>query len=181
MQSKVMEKPSRTSSLESDITRASDNFYSALHAMFKGDLEPMSQVWSHADDVSLLAPFGGRQVGWDSVRKELEGELNLNITGQVERSDLSIHVSGNDEGSLAWTVCDEACHDMTIGGKTVQMSLRATSVYRFESGAWKMVHHHADMAPQSSVQAVDEGSTGSPSSESIAGRESSLGGEAYDF
>lgn len=33
---------------------------------------------------------------------------------------------------------------MTFAGEQISLDLRATNVYRKESGEWKMVHHHSD-------------------------------------
>ena len=52
---------------EGAVRHANEQFYSALNAMFAGDLAPMKKVWSHADDVTYMGPSGGFRVGWDQV------------------------------------------------------------------------------------------------------------------
>jgi ketosteroid isomerase-like protein len=35
---------------------------------------------------------------------------------------------------------------LTLGGQPVTGDIRVTNIYRRESGAWKIVHHHTDTA-----------------------------------
>jgi hypothetical protein len=50
------------------VREAVARFYVALNALFTGDLEPMTQVWSHTDDVTYMGPDGGFDVGWKKVQ-----------------------------------------------------------------------------------------------------------------
>ena len=36
---------------------------------------------------------------------------------------------------------------LQLAGKKVSIADRVTNVYRREAGAWKIVHHHTDIAP----------------------------------
>jgi ketosteroid isomerase-like protein len=36
---------------------------------------------------------------------------------------------------------------ISLAGEKVAIDQRVTNVYRRESGAWKIVHHHSDMSP----------------------------------
>jgi ketosteroid isomerase-like protein len=133
---------------EQDIRRVQEQFYNALQSMFKGDMALMNEMWSHSADITFMGPFGGRQVGWDNVRAELEHEMNMKMTGRVRPRDLVIR----EDGNMAYTICVEEGENMTIGGKPAQVSHRATSVYRKENGQWKLVHHHCDPALQQSAE-----------------------------
>ena len=43
---------------ETAVRAASEQFYDALNAIFRGDLTPMEEVWSHADDVTYMGARG---------------------------------------------------------------------------------------------------------------------------
>ena len=49
---------------EKAVKQAVSQFYVALNEMFKGKIEPMKEVWSHADDVTYMGPTGGIKIGW---------------------------------------------------------------------------------------------------------------------
>ena len=42
---------------------AVSQFYVALNEMFKGNVEPIKEVWSHTDDVAYMGPTGGIKIG----------------------------------------------------------------------------------------------------------------------
>jgi ketosteroid isomerase-like protein len=37
---------------------------------------------------------------------------------------------------------------MTAAGKPVEVSHRATNIFRREEGQWRLIHHHTDLSPQ---------------------------------
>ena len=41
---------------EKAVRETAAQFYRALNVMFAGELEPMKQVWSHAEDVTYMGP-----------------------------------------------------------------------------------------------------------------------------
>ena len=49
-------------------------------------------------------------------------------------------------GDLAYEVGTEKGR-VTLGGQQVAIEHRVTNVYRREGDAWKIVHHHTDLAP----------------------------------
>jgi ketosteroid isomerase-like protein len=128
---------------------ASDDFeqvieqnHQALDEFARGDHEPLGRLWSQRDDVTLGNPFGpfvtgfphvmetmaraaanyreGRAVGFDLVAKDVTPDLAYLV--EVER--LSAKMGGREEVS--------------------RVSLRVTSIFRREDGAWRLVHRHAD-------------------------------------
>ena len=62
-------------------------------------------------------------------------------------NDLQITMLGNDGAYTTGTEVASA----TIGGSTLSMSMRCTNAYRRENGAWKLVHHHADLMPDAAA------------------------------
>jgi len=129
-------------STENEVREASKRFYQALNGVLNGKAEPMAEVWSHGASVTSLHPTGGREVGWEQVRSSLERVAKMAAGGRVELVDAVIQVGGE----LAYELGVER-GEATLGGEKVAISQRVTNIYRRESGAWKLVHHHADAAP----------------------------------
>src|SRR5438105_12240621 len=66
---------------EAALRQASDQFYTALNSMFMGNMAQMTEIWSHAADITNMGPFGGRLMGWDAVRKQFEREAKMKLGG----------------------------------------------------------------------------------------------------
>lgn len=131
---------------EADAVRdASDQFYSALDEMAKGDASAMADVWSHEADVTTMQ-------GWEAVNGSWEGVASMSEGGAVTRTDQVIHVSGD----LAYELCTESA-SMTIAGEQLTLEGRATNVYRKENGEWKVIHDHADLHAEFAEMIADMG------------------------
>lgn len=128
---------------EKELRAANEKFYTALNAMFTGDLAPMEAIWSHRNDVTDMGPFGGRLTGWKAVADEFKKEAGMKLGGSVACKDVMVQ-AGSDMG---YVVCVEEGKNMSADGKSVEVRFRATNVFRRENGAWKMVHHHTDISP----------------------------------
>lgn len=127
---------------ESTIERATANFYRAVNAMFQGDIEPLTDVWSHEDDITYMGPDGTVNVGWDEVLRNLQNQATMKLGGEI-RPELIMVTSDPD---LAIMECREIGENI-IDGKPVKISLRATNVFRKEGGEWKLIGHHTDKLP----------------------------------
>jgi ketosteroid isomerase-like protein len=125
-----------------EVRQASDAFYAALNRMFTGDMGPMSEIWSHASDVTDMGPFGGRLVGWEKVGAEFEREAKMKLGGKVEARDVVVRVGGE----VGYTLCVEHGENMSADGKPVTVDHRATNIFRREAGTWKLIHHHTDIS-----------------------------------
>ena len=134
--------------IENDVRAASEKFYSALNRMLNGDASPLGDIWSHSANVTTMHPIGGREVGWDQVRGSWEQVAQLATHGQVRLSDQFIQVAGD----TAYEFCVEHVQ-FTLAGQPVTGECRVTNIYRRESGAWQIVHHHTDIA-QSMIDAL---------------------------
>ena len=74
-------------SAEDEVRDASNKFYAALNRMANGDAGPLAGIWSHSATVTTMHPIGGREVGWDQVRKSWEQVAELTSEGQVKLGD----------------------------------------------------------------------------------------------
>lgn len=125
------------------VREAASAFYSALNAMFAGDLDPMVNVWSHDEDVTYMGPAGGFRHGWDEVLADWQEQASLNLGGQVEPRDINITV-GRD---LAVVSNYEIGVNTAQDGSPAPVAIRATNIFRKENGQWKMIGHHTDTLP----------------------------------
>ncbi|MEX0703882.1 MAG: nuclear transport factor 2 family protein [Planctomycetales bacterium] len=128
---------------EQGVKEATAQFYAALNALFTGDVGPMKQVWSHADDVTYMGPGGGIQVGWSQVSANWEAQAARKLGGKIEPEQMRLFV-GSD---IAIVQNIEKGENTNANGKVEKVSIRATNVFRKEGGKWKMVSHHTDLLP----------------------------------
>ena len=87
-----------------------------------------------------MHPVGGREVGWDQVRGSWEQIAKIVSGGQIKLDDQFVQIIGD----VAYELGVES-GQYTLDGKPVTADYRVTNIYRRESGAWKIVHHHADI------------------------------------
>ena len=129
---------------EAAVRAAGQQFCAALNAGVFGDnLEPMKEIWSHAADVTYMGPFGGLKVGWNQVLSNWELQAAKKITGEIKPEDIHVFV-GRD---LAVMQNFEKGKN-TVDGKTLDIAIRATNIFRKEGGKWKMISHHTDLVPK---------------------------------
>jgi ketosteroid isomerase-like protein len=125
--------------LADDAAQFVQRCHAALRQHTGGNPRPFLELWSDADDVSLMGGVGGHQVGIEAVSELLTASARtLNYeTWEAET------LAASFDGGLGFTV--ELEHlARTVDGETEEMSLRATSIYRREDGAWKVIHRHGD-------------------------------------
>jgi ketosteroid isomerase-like protein len=126
---------------EKAVREAAAGFYTALNVLFTGNPDPMSEVWSHADDVIYMGPGGGVQVGWAQISENLKKQAGMKLGGKVEPAEMHLAV-GQD---LAVVQNYEKGTNTDAKGKQQNVSIRATSIFRKEDGKWKMIGHHTDL------------------------------------
>src|SRR3984893_11339770 len=126
--------------IENDVRAASEKFYSALNRMLNGDASPLGDIWSHSATVTTMHPIGGREVGWDQVRGTWEQVAKIVSGGQIRLDDQFVQIIGD----VAYELGVER-GQYTLAGQPVTADYRVTNIYRRESGAWKIVPHHADI------------------------------------
>jgi ketosteroid isomerase-like protein len=127
---------------EQAVRQATNGFYAALNDMFTGNIEPMQNVWSHANDVTYMGPDGKFIVGWDHVLPEWQSQAARKLSGEIRSEQIQVNV-GND---LATVQCREVGQNV-VNGKPTRVTIRATNVFRKENGQWKMIGHHTDTLP----------------------------------
>jgi len=125
-----------------DLSSAIEESHAALDAIFKGDPNPYQALYSDADDVSLGNPFGPYVRGRQKVDSTIAAAASHYRDGEVTGVELIASYVSDD---LACIVEVERGRARIGGGEElVQVALRVTSVFRLETGSWKLVHRHAD-------------------------------------
>ena len=125
-----------------DLEATIEESHRALDAFLKGDPAPLQALYSQRDDVSLANPFGPAQRGWPQVRDTMARAAEHYRDGRALGFDrISEHVTAE----LA-SIHELEGFQAKMGGseEVTPVSLRCTSVFRLETGGWKIVHRHAD-------------------------------------
>jgi NAD(P)H-dependent FMN reductase/ketosteroid isomerase-like protein len=107
-----------------------------------GDATSLKAIVTHSEPATFFSPRGDHLEGADTV------------AGRYERDAASFHKGGSTDlevlqssasGELAfWSGLQHAKARMGKNGDATEMTLRVTEVFRFEDGAFKLVHRHAD-------------------------------------
>jgi ketosteroid isomerase-like protein len=114
----------------------------AASALIRGDVRRYFALIPHADDYTLMSPFGGEPArGVDLSPARLEAQERF-FTGPGE-AELEV-VQAQASGDLAVLVVIERQHGVVGGLPAQDLSLRVTLVFRRDGGEWRLTHRHAD-------------------------------------
>jgi ketosteroid isomerase-like protein len=120
-----------------------ERYDAALGEFVKGNPEPVKELFSHREDVTLANPLFPVGHGWEQVAERLERAASTLSDGEL--ADFEI-VEKHVTPELAYVVRVER-QQVKVGGseELAPIALRVTMVFRpEESGTWKVVHRHAD-------------------------------------
>jgi ketosteroid isomerase-like protein len=113
----------------------------AASAFINGDTATYVDLVPHADDYTLMPPFGGEtQRAFDDSPEALEGLSRWFTGGEAQ---LEVHETYTS-GDLAVLVLTERQHGLVGGRPDQDWSLRVTVVWRRVGSQWELVHRHAD-------------------------------------
>lgn len=129
--------------LPPDLVEVIEEDHRALNAIVRGDPEPKKKMFSHRENVTLANPLGPPSRGWDQVEPTLERAASQLREGQPQEFE---RISDYATEDLAYVLEIERCPGVRVGtsDRIAPFSLRATTVWRREDGAWKIAHRHAD-------------------------------------
>ncbi|MGL4966357.1 MAG: YybH family protein [Inquilinus sp.] len=110
-------------------------------ALMRGDIDGYLALISHADDFTLMTPFGGPPTcGFDASSDRLVALGRFFRAGRTAQELVQAYASGD----LAVLVVIER-QTVEVGGLPEQdWSLRVTLVFRRDGPEWRLVHRHAD-------------------------------------
>jgi ketosteroid isomerase-like protein len=112
----------------------------AASALIRGDIRRYLTFIGHADDYTLLPPFGGEpRRGFDSSDEALEATARFFHGGDADVEVVEAYASGD----LVVLVVIERQHGEVGDLPDQDWSLRVTLVFRREGGGWRLAHRHA--------------------------------------
>jgi ketosteroid isomerase-like protein len=125
-----------------DFDAVLEHYHLALDAFMRGDCTPAKDLFSREEDVTLGNPFGPFARGWDAVLGAMERAAANYRDGEARTFE---PVARCVTADLAYVVEVERLASK-VGGRddVTPLALRVTTVFRPESGRWKIVHRHAD-------------------------------------
>jgi ketosteroid isomerase-like protein len=134
-----------------------ERYYRAQGEFLRGNPEPVKNLFSHTEDVTLANPYGPPVRGFDEVSKAIEHAASLRRDGTfVEWQILAKYVTAE----LAYVLQIERAK-ARIGAREdiTPLAVRSTMNFRpEEDGEWKIVHRHSDpiTTPQPAESVIQE-------------------------
>jgi ketosteroid isomerase-like protein len=116
---------------------------SAASAYIGGNIRHYFELMQHADDFTLMSPFGGEVIREpaSSITDERIVEAERFFQGgECTLEIIDTHASGD----LAVLIAVERQHGKVGHLPPQDWSLRVTLVFRREARRWRLVHRHAD-------------------------------------
>jgi ketosteroid isomerase-like protein len=127
-------------------------YIGAVDAMHNGDPVPFADLWSRKDPVTLLGAAMSAPAGWNNVTETQRSVASRFTNGTPVEFEL---IAADVNGHFAYTVGYERSSVSVNGGPARPAFLRATQIYRRENDDWKLVHRHADPAPDGGSPATE--------------------------
>jgi ketosteroid isomerase-like protein len=125
-----------------DLDTAIQQSHDAVAGIFRGDAAPAKMLFSDRDDITLGNPFGPYAHGRGQVEETLDRAASNYRDGKLTGAEL---IASYVSADLACVVEVERGRAKVGGGTEIlPLALRVTSLFRLESGVWKLVHRHAD-------------------------------------
>jgi ketosteroid isomerase-like protein len=133
-----------------------EQYYRAQGEFLRGNPEPVKNLFSRREDVTLANPYGPPVRGFDEVAKAVEHAASLRREGTfVEWQIVAKYVAAE----LAYVVQIERA-EAKIGAREdiTPLAVRSTMIFRLEDGEWKIAHRHADpiITPQPAESVIQE-------------------------
>jgi ketosteroid isomerase-like protein len=139
-----------------DVDQLIDQYQLALGEFVKGNPDPVKELYSHRDDVTLANPLGPPARGWDEVTKTLERAASNIREGEITSFDVISKLVTPELAYAVWIERQKA--KMGARQDVTPFDLRVTMIFRPEEGQWKIVHRHADpiTTPQPAESVIQE-------------------------
>ena len=134
-----MTRPTRSDEeLDELLSRTAD----AASALIRGDARSYFRLVRHADDFTLMSPYGGDPIrGFDDSDQTLDALAQFFRGGEARLEVVASHVSGD----LAVLALIEHQRGEIDDLPEQDLSLRVTLVFRRSADSeWQLVHRHAD-------------------------------------
>ena len=128
--------------VEEEVCSAAMRLYDGIDDMVSGrGIGRIQEAWEHSDQVTAGHPSGEWSQGWAEI---VVGFELFSALGRPERGGSKVRgMKAHVYGDIAYTTCLFTTAP-AFGAETIA----CTNVLRRVDGAWKIIHHHADKAPQ---------------------------------
>lgn len=113
----------------------------ALADVANGDVAAVKALYSHSDEATSFYGWGGYEKGWAAVSKRWDWAGQQFKGGTVSHENVTT-VVGDDLALVTDIESFEVA--MTPGAAPSRWTNRVTHVFRFEDGAWRLLHRHAN-------------------------------------
>ena len=127
------------------------DLHAAETAFHNGDAGPRIAIWSRNDPVTLFGALLTRQ-GWAEVGPAFEWLASRFSRGESFEYEV---IAAGASGDLGYIVGLEHTTAAVGDAAPKAYTLRVTTLFRREDGAWKVVHRHGDAIPDD-VSARDQ-------------------------
>ncbi len=140
-----------------ELDQVIEQFDLAQGEFIKGNPEPMNELFSHQEDVTLNNPLSPPARGWDEVAATMERAASQFRDGEIVGYEtIEKHVTPE----FAYVVRVERARAKVGAEEDIfaPIALRVTMIFRPEDGTWKIVHRHADpiTTPQPAESVIQE-------------------------
>ncbi len=124
-----------------DFDAAVEAYHQALQAFVKGDPEPVLNLFSRRDDVTLANPLGPPQRGRANVEKASKAAAANFKDGSARFEEVSRYATP-DVGYVVEVQRVQV--QLADSDDTSSTALRVTTIFRREGDTWMVAHRHAD-------------------------------------
>ena len=114
-----------------------------VRAIETEDMDLYANKIAHDATMMNFGGFGVPIVGWEALKKVMDGQNAALSETKITVSDLAIHVS--DDGKLAWATCLWNLK-AKMGENPVELPIRCSWVFEKRDNKWTIVHFHKSMA-----------------------------------
>jgi ketosteroid isomerase-like protein len=140
-----------------DVDRLIEQYQLGLDEFVKGNPEPVQELYSHRDDVTLANPLIGPPArGWEQVAEAQRRGASQLRDGEITGFEVIAKYVTPELAYVVWLERQQA----KVGGRqdVTPFTLRVTMIFRPEDGTWKVVHRHADpiATPQPAESLIQE-------------------------
>jgi ketosteroid isomerase-like protein len=125
-----------------DVDELIERYHLGGDEFLNGNPQPLLELWSRREDVTLANPFGPPVRGFDEVAKASDLAASRVRDGETVGFEI---IEKYVTAELAYVVQIERVK-AKIGESedATPFALRVTMIFRPEEGEWKVVHRHAD-------------------------------------
>jgi hypothetical protein len=121
------------------------------HAFNTRDLTLMEMNWDNSDEASMDNPLGGITRGWLEIRQVYDRIFSSLATVWVEFYDYTLHSAGD----VFWVFGRER-GQLKIDGRTLDLAIRTSRLFRRSSEHWLQIHHQGSMESPALLDAYQQ-------------------------